>query len=167
MACLDVAYAGVTGCAACVLAVDWKDAQPARELTVPIHGVEPYVSGQFFKRELPALLRALEAAAVVPDCIVIDGYVWLNDDGRQGLGTHLWEHFGKSVPVVGVAKKAFAGNAAAVAVLRGVSRVPLFVTAAGMAAADAAEHVCGMHGAHRIPTLLKRVDTLCRAGLAP
>jgi deoxyribonuclease V len=45
---------------------------------------------------------------------------------------------------------------------RGGSAKPLYVTAAGIAAETAAAHVAAMHGAHRIPTLLKLVDRLVR-----
>lgn len=47
---------------------------------------------------------------------------------------------------------------------RGTSRSPLYVTAAGMDATEAARHIAEMHGPHRIPTLLKRIDRLCREG---
>ena len=45
---------------------------------------------------------------------------------------------------------------------RGNSKSPLFVTARGVSASDAALHVKQMHGPHRIPTLLARVDGLAR-----
>ncbi len=64
--------------------------------------------------------------------------------------------------MIGVAKTRFAG-AEAVAILRGRSHQPLFVTAAGLDARRAAELVRGMHGPHRLPTLLKRADQLARA----
>jgi len=38
----------------------------------------------------------------------------------------------------------------------------LYVTAAGMRLQEAADRIQRMHGPHRIPTLLKRVDTLAR-----
>jgi deoxyribonuclease V len=47
-------------------------------------------------------------------------------------------------------------------VMRGGARRPLFVTAAGMNVDTAAAHILNMHGAHRIPSILKRVDRLCR-----
>jgi deoxyribonuclease V len=47
-------------------------------------------------------------------------------------------------------------------VLRGGSARPLYVTAAGLSADEAARRVRDMHGPYRIPTLLKRVDQLCR-----
>jgi deoxyribonuclease V len=62
--------------------------------------------------------------------------------------------------VVGVAKTRYAGATDAVAVRRGRSRSPLFVSAVGMTAAEAAAKVGSMHGAYRVPTLPKRVDAL-------
>ena len=46
---------------------------------------------------------------------------------------------------------------------RGESATPLFITAAGIAAETAAAHVVAMHGPFRIPTLIKRADTLARS----
>jgi deoxyribonuclease V len=50
-----------------------------------------------------------------------------------------------------------------VEVLRGASKAPLYVSAVGIAADDAATAVRAMHGPHRIPTLLARVDAIARA----
>jgi deoxyribonuclease V len=95
--------------------------------------------------------------------VIIDGYVWLGA-GRPGLGAHLYQALGQRTAVVGVAKRRFHGAGDAVPILRGTSQVPLFVTAVGIDLAGAAEGVRRMHGAHRIPTLLKRVDRLSREG---
>ena len=97
------------------------------------------------------------------ETIIVDGYVWLGPENRPGLGAHLYEALGKQVPVIGVAKSMFRGATNAEAVLRGRSRRPLYVTAAGMDPVIAAKNIQGMHGPHRIPTLLKRVDQLCRS----
>jgi deoxyribonuclease V len=96
------------------------------------------------------------------ETIVVDGYVWL-EEGKHGLGAHLYEALGRRVPVVGVAKTRFVG-AAAKAVQRGSSRRPLYVSAAGIDPRIAARHIQSMHVAYRIPTLLRRVDQLCRQG---
>ena len=98
-----------------------------------------------------------------PDLVVVDGYAMLGPD-RPGLGAHLHDALGGSIPVVGVAKTAFAG-AVAIPVLRGSSAVPLWITAIGIDPAQAAGHVTAMHGPHRLPTLLVRADHLAR-GLA-
>jgi deoxyribonuclease V len=161
-ACLDVAYRPEP-VAACVLFSDWGDAAPASERVVRLDRAEPYVPGEFFRRELPALLRALEDVPPL-EVVVIDGYAWLGE-GRMGLGARLHEALGGAVPVIGVAKTPFkSAESVAVPVLRGGSLRPLWVTAAGMDGAEAAARVRGMHGEHRLPTLLKRVDQLCRTG---
>jgi hypothetical protein len=56
-----------------------------------------------------------------------------------GLGAHAYAEFG--IPVIGVAKSRFRTATHAVPVVRGCSARPLFVTAAGMPAADAADLV--------------------------
>jgi deoxyribonuclease V len=63
--------------------------------------------------------------------------------------------------VIGVAKSRFEGSSG-IAVFRGRSIRPLYVTAAGVEMEKASEKIRMMHGAHRIPTLLKRVDLLAR-----
>jgi len=69
--------------------------------------------------------------------------------------------------VIGVAKSAFRTATQAVPVLRGTSRRPLYVTAAGMPRTEAADIVRHMAGAHRIPDALRRADSLARHGLSP
>ena len=59
----------------------------------------------------------------------------------------------------------FKGSPHARAVLRGRSAAPLYVTAVGLDVDDAATHVRRMHGDHRVPTLLRRLDHLCRERL--
>ncbi len=52
----------------------------------------------------------------------------------------------------------------AVPVLRGSTERPLFVTAAAMPAADAADLVRRMAGRYRLPGALRRAGTLARTG---
>jgi deoxyribonuclease V len=80
---------------------------------------------------------------------------------RPGLGQHLYEYFDGTIPVIGVAKSRFKG-ASGIEVYRGKSARPLYVTAAGMDPNLAAEKIRMMRGAHRLPTLLKRVDLLAQ-----
>jgi deoxyribonuclease V len=161
IACVDADYRDSGAVAACVQLRDWADAAPFAEHVERIAAVEPYEPGQFYRRELPCLQAVLGRVGGPMDVVVIDGYVWLAGEARPGLGAHLFEALGRNVPVVGVAKTQFAG-AGGVPVLRGDSRRPLIVTAAGMDAAAAARHVQAMHGSFRMPTLLRRVDQLCR-----
>jgi len=161
IACLDVNYREPAAYAAGIAFHDWSDAVPATEKVIRVVAVHPYQPGQFFRRELPCLLAVLRELPPVA-VVVVDGYVWLDGVGVPGLGAHLYQALAGKVAVVGVAKTRFAAAGAAVQVIRGRSARPLFVTAAGMSAQRAGEHVGSMHGPYRIPTLLKRVDSLAR-----
>jgi deoxyribonuclease V len=165
LACVDVDYRGDEAVAACVLFGAWSDGAAAGCVVEKVSGVEPYVPGQFYRRELPCLLAVLGKLPERPELVVIDGYVWLGgeDRPRPGLGGHLFEALERKVPVVGVAKTRFHSARLAVPVVHGEgSTRPLFVTAAGIEAATAAAHVQAMHGTYRLPTLLRLVDQLCR-----
>jgi deoxyribonuclease V len=161
IAALDVRYDEdtATGQGAAVVFQRWEDAEPLAEYTTAFNGVEPYVPGQFFKRELPCLLALLGKVREPLDQIVVDGFVSLGD--RPGLGTHLWEALDRKMAVIGVAKNHFR-YATPVEVVRGSSKRPLYVTAVGIDPSAAVEAIRKMHGTNRIPTLLKRVDQLTR-----
>jgi deoxyribonuclease V len=161
LACVDVDYREKHAIAACLVFKNWTDETPVNEHGVRIEPIAEYVSGEFYRRELPCILAVLKAVKDPLELIVIDGYVWLEDQTRKGLGAHLYDALNKQIPVIGVAKTRFQ-SALAAEVLRGKSATPLFVTALGIDRDAAAAHVRSMHGAFRIPTLLKRVDFLCR-----
>ncbi len=163
IAAVDICYSETGATAGGVLFTHCISERPAREVREFIEQVEPYEPGSFYKRELPCLLKLLEPVKDRIETIIVDGYVWLGPQNRPGLGAHLYESLGKQVPVIGVAKSMFRGSTNAEAVLRGRSRRPLYVTAAGMGPVIAAKNIHGMRGPHRIPTLLKRVDQLCRS----
>lgn len=163
---VDVQYSGDAGFVAAVAFQRWTDAEPEVEHGTLVRPVEEYEPGQFFKRELPCILAVLALLSEPPDSVVVDGYVWLDAAGRKGLGALLFDALGGATPVVGVAKRSFRGSPHAAPVRRGSSSRPLFVTAAGLLVSDATAAIASMHGAHRTPTLLKRVDQLCRQGLA-
>lgn len=143
----------------------WTADVPVCDWTTRVSEVEDYEPGSFYLRELPCLLVALaEAPAEASQLmtVVIDGYVWLDAAGREGLGAHLFRALDETVAIVGVAKNAFAGNDAAVAVERGASRRPLWVSAAGVDPDWAADRVREMHGDYRLPTVLRLADQLSR-----
>lgn len=166
IAFLDVDYRVIGARAACVLAQAWEDAAPTSEHIVDIPAVQEYEPGSFYRRELPCLLAVLDAVPVRPSIVVVDGYVWLADDTRPGLGFYLYEALGSEIPVVGIAKTAFIGAEASAhvgKVLRGKSTKPLFVTAVGIDLEMANRKVQGMAGEHRMPSLLAAVDRLARS----
>jgi deoxyribonuclease V len=131
----------------------------AAERVVVVPEVEAYEPGAFFRRELPCL-RAVLAGVADVSLLVVDGYVDLDPVGRLGLGAYAHAEF--DVPVIGVAKSRFATATHAVPVVRGGAMRPLYVTAAGLPAGEAAEIVRAMAGAHRLPDALRRVDQLAR-----
>jgi deoxyribonuclease V len=161
LACVDVDYRDDLAVAACLTFSDWQDSRPVRELTEVVREVEPYRPGEFFRRELPCLMQVLGRLEERPSIVLIDGYVWLGRD-KPGLGAHLHQALGGQISVVGVAKTRFAGATPVKEVVRGQSSLPLFVSAVGIEPGEAAEKVRTMHGPYRLPTLLKKVDQLCR-----
>ncbi len=160
---VDVAYQDTVACAAGVLFRNWTDASPQEEIIAWVENIQDYVPGQFYRRELPCILTVLNQLEQTPDFVVIDGFVYLGQERRPGLGMHLYNEFGAKVCVIGVAKKPFRDTPPETELYRGESKSPLYVTAVGINGETAKAHIAEMHGLHRIPTLLKLVDQLCRS----
>ena len=158
----DVHYIGSTAKAAGVLFDAWHANEPTREVTCKIENIEPYESGKFYKRELPCILTLLEKFSLEVDSIVVDGYVFLDNQSRPGLGKYLFDSLDEKVSVIGVAKTPFQEISEEHKVFRGKSKKPLYVTATNDLA-SAKESILSMHGDFRLPTLLKRADLLCKA----
>lgn len=149
-----------------MLVESWVDATPLAEYSVAVQQVEAYEPGHFYRRELPCLLQVLDTLPLKPSVAVVDGYVWLTQEARAGLGWHLHHALGLEIPVVGIAKTAFAGAESSelvAKIFRGGSKRPLFVTAVGVELSLADGWVQSMAGAHRIPSLVAAVDRLARA----
>ena len=162
IACIDVGYDEDSATAACVYIANWREEVPHTETVVCVKNIEDYQPGNFYLRELPCVMAVLERLSVSLSCIVIDGYVWLDSNEQPGLGARLYKALSGSVPVIGVAKSAFRGSEHAVALRRGKSKRPLFITSVGIASAQAVINIGAMHGGNRIPTILARVDKLSR-----
>lgn len=159
---VDVHYVANKASVAGVAFANWGDPAPLQTYTTVLDGVAAYEPGSFFKRELPCILQLLHVYQLAPQIIVVDGYVFLDGHSRPGLGKHLYDALNGTAAVVGVAKKRFRGLDDRFAVYRGGSKVPLWITAVSLPLAQAQTAVCHMHGPHRIPTLLKHADQLCR-----
>lgn len=161
-AAADVYYLASGGArAAAVVAADAAFTHVLAEYTALTPAVAPYQPGQLYLRELPPLRAVLHG---IPGLrlLVVDGYADLDPEGRPGLGAHAHTEF--AIPVIGLAKSTFRTATHAIAVQRGTSTRPVFVTAAGMRATDAAALVENMAGRFRIPDALRRADTLARTG---
>ena len=125
--CLDVHYEEHAATTGCVGFEDWRDARATMELVVRTQSApEPYEPGEFFRREQPHLVDAIERVrrSACVDVVLVDGHAWLTE-GRPGLGARLHEVLGGSIAVVGIAKNEFAGGIA-LPVLRGESLRPKF-----------------------------------------
>jgi deoxyribonuclease V len=166
MLVVDAQYrdADASGTIAGVIFDSWTGALSRRDLSLEVTDVVEYIPGEFYKRELPCILQLLELVDMPLAAIVVDGYVDLGE--KPGLGRYLFDALGGTIPVIGVAKSGFVG-APSYEILRGESKKPLYVTAAGTDPAQAARDIQSMYGEYRIPTLLNRVDALARGRTVP
>lgn len=167
-----------TATAAGIVFADWESGKATEQIVEQIvehvGRVADYEPGSFYKRELPCLLQLIDRVNTKLDAVIVDGYVSLGAEQKPGLGMHLYEALYKKlneklhgrVPVLGIAKTWFKDTPQQCEVLRGKSRNPLYVTSAGMPLEEAKACVSRMHGANRLPTMVKLVDKLCR-GKAP
>lgn len=112
-----------------VLFQDWGGEEAASvRIDEQVASAAPYQPGRFYLRELPHILSLLAKLPSPPLTTLVDGYVYLDEAGRKGLGGHLFEALDESTPIIGVAKNPFAGSDHAHSICRGASRRPLFVT---------------------------------------
>jgi deoxyribonuclease V len=157
---VDVHYREAFAKAVSIEFGNWDDTSPTKINEAFISETEAYVPGAFYKRELPCILEVLkETAQDALSLIIVDGYVFLDDDKKAGLGKYLYDALGEKNPVVGVGKNGFANNTKHVIELkRGESKKPLFVTSIGIDVSQAANHVQRMAGAYRMPDLLRLLD---------
>ena len=73
-----------------ILFENWESKGITKEVIVKIDKVEEYISGEFYKRELPCIMTLLDKLSKLPDSIIVDGYVYLNNN-KKGLGGYLYE----------------------------------------------------------------------------
>ncbi|WP_211183724.1 endonuclease V [Pseudoalteromonas arctica] len=140
---------------------NWTDKSPLKVYKSIVHNLKEYIPGEFYKRELPCILQLLEEHQLSIQVIVIDGYVYLDGESKPGLGKYLNEQL-PNTKIIGVAKGRFDGISERYAIKRGASKKPLYITSIGFDVLTANFNISSMHGEHRIPTLLKLVDQLCR-----
>ena len=156
----DVCYRNGEAIASGVTFDRWESGHSINSFITRIHNVAAYEPGQFYKRELPCLLKLLKQLENLPEYIIVDGYVFLDDEKRPGLGKYLYDDLqGKSI-VIGVAKNRFKDMSSRNELCRGTSKKPLYITAVGIDELEAKALILKMHGEYRMPTLLKLVDYL-------
>lgn len=159
---IDVDYKSHGAVAAGIGFSAWSQASADFEVISHIGEVADYESGQFYKRELPCLLALIEEHRLQPEVIIVDGFVYLDQQQKPGLGKHLYDALCGEVAVIGVAKNAHREIPSEWGVYRGESRKPLFVSSVGIQLDIAQQNILSMAGKFRMPTLLKQADSLCR-----
>lgn len=159
---VDVQYTNTTALCAGILFDHWNTSEISQKLLTYTQNIQAYESGSFYKRELPCIINLIKEHNLAPELIIIDGYVFLDGESEAGLGKYLYDHLKGNIPIIGVAKKAFNEIAPDYEILRGTSTKSLYITAIDIPLAEAKEKIATMQGEHRIPTLLRQVDQLCR-----
>jgi len=161
---IDVHYGTTKANAAAVCFKDWETEEIIAIESCTVKDLSPYVSGEFYKRELPCIIQVLtQCTQEEIQLVIIDGYVILDNQGKLGLGGYLYKTLEEKIPVIGVAKKAFFENTQnSIPIKRGKSQNPLFVTSLGIDLQEAAKKIKDMKGEYRIPHLLKLVDQKSR-----
>lgn len=140
---------------------NWEDEIPNEIETTIINEVAEYESGQFYKRELPCILKLLEKIDLKKvECIIVDGHVYVNNDKTFGLGGHLYKSLNEKMPIIGVAKKSFINtDEVSFPIYRGQSKAPLFVSSIGVENDFTIKKIIEMKGKFRIPAILQILDT--------
>lgn len=141
-----------------------EDEIPQSIVIDQIAAIEDYVSGEFYKRELPCIESILQKVNLNDiEVVIIDGHIYVDDDGTFGLGGYTWESLDKRIPVIGVAKNSFFRNKNTVKeVFRGESKKPLYVSSIGIDLDIAINLIKDMKGNYRIPTILKELDRITK-----
>jgi deoxyribonuclease V len=148
----------------CLEFAEWNESENFKIYTEIIDNVEEYIPGEFYKRELPCIISLLNQIDLKKvEAIIVDGFVYLDDENKFGLGGYLYEKLNQRIPVIGVAKTNFATiEENKKSLLRGKSKKPLFITSIGIELEDAVQKIESMNGEYRIPTLLKELDRLTK-----
>lgn len=159
---VDVDYRDWGASVAGISFESWEDEKESNIFRSKCHSIEEYVPGEFFRRELPSILKLIQEHDLNPDIIIVDGFVHLDGKNKPGLGMHLYNALHEKVVVIGVAKKPFKGIVRNCEVYRGNSKTPLYITSVGVQLEEAKRCIKSMHGKYRIPVLLKKADQVCR-----
>lgn len=148
----------------CIAFEDWTSEIETKIFSEKTEITSDYESGAFYKRELPCIVSLLKKIELKEgDCIIVDGYVTLDNDGKIGLGGYLYEALDQKYPIIGIAKNEFTTpDSQRRNIYRGESKTPLFATSKGTDVDQVKSNVEKMHGPYRMPTLLKKLDQLTR-----
>lgn len=144
-----------------VLFHKWEDKEPDKILTLKVHkSPNEYIPGQFYKRELPAIMEFLNHYKLHPNWLIVDGFSLLKDNNgnyKDGLGNYVQHELIENnylTNVIGIAKSNFCKtNEVSYSIYRGNSKNPIYVQGTGYP-----EDIKNMYGSYRIPEMLKICD---------
>lgn len=140
---------------------EWSDESFLKKTSRTVDNVNEYTSGEFYKRELPCIMKFIEEIPIEEiELIIIDGYIYLDNERKKGLGAYLYESLNSKIPIIGVAKSRFYNNNKFVEeIFRGKSKKSLFISAVGIDLANSSILIQKMFGEFRLPNLIKQIDT--------
>jgi deoxyribonuclease V len=162
VACFDVYYNENNARASCIVFEKHEEESIIAEYNEIVENISEYIPGQFYKRELPCILKIMEKLKEEIDFIIVDSFVWLNE-GRRGLGAYLYKALNCKIPIIGVAKTFYKDSTNYLEAYRGCSNKPLYVSSTGIDLNYAAEFIKSLDGDYRIPKVLKLVDQASRS----
>lgn len=131
-----------------------------------------YISGQFYKRELPPIIDLLEnyiglsRISAEVEMIILDGFYMLSNN-NEGLGKHLESYLdskGIKVEIMGIAKSGVSSfSQFAQSCIRGKhgTTSPLWVNGS-VRGKNYSKLVKKMSGEYRLPDILKYLDNLTK-----
>ncbi len=138
-----------------------KEEKTIKKYTKIVYEVNPYIPGEFYKRELPCILSLLKDINETYDFILLDSYVYIKEN-HKGLGAYLYEYLDKTIPIMGLAKNHFKDVENYRELERGKSKKKLYITSAGIDLDFSYNLIKNMEGQYRLPDIIKEVDKLSR-----
>lgn len=161
IAYFDAYYRGNKGKVCCIVFENEPRENILSSYCEVVTPINEYISGEFYKRELPCILGLYENIKEDIGLIIIDGYVLLGKN-KKGLGYYLYETLNGKVPIIGVAKTYFNTCTDYGEIYRGESKRPLYITSVGINLKYSCALIKNLNGKYRIPDLFKKVDQLTR-----
>jgi len=87
---VDVYYTDNRAKTVGILFRNWDDAEPLDIIAAYTDNSLEYEPGSFYKRELPCIQSLLANGELDQlNAIIVDGYVYLSDDKKPGLGYYI------------------------------------------------------------------------------
>lgn len=156
---IDVDYRNDYAVAVGIEFNDWNDKTPSNIYYSKCYEYGEYISGQFYKRELPCIKALINEHNLSPSLIIVNGYVYL-EDNKPGLGYYVYDTY--NVPVIGIASKPYKNPIDKYIIYRGNSKTPIYISSVGMPIEEAKVKIRNMYGKYRMPYLIKLTDTKTR-----